>query len=355
MPKALLVKFGAIGDAIMLLPAAHALHQAGHTIDWVCGPELLPILKLYPWIRPIVVDDRAILRGSFLRRIRAILALWRTLLPLGSYDLAATLYYDPRYRLLTLPVRAARKFQLTETGRRYRLLPGRHHTDEYARILLDLPDTVRPQALAPVRPEVMPASPRPRTARARVLLAPAGAKNMLADDALRRWAAEDYVVLARLLLAENLDVTLIGGPGDAWVQPLFNEVAQEGSITDLIGRLTLVETLGLLDDSDLLVTHDTGPLHMAGLTRIAIVSLFGPTDPHGRLPQRPNALALWGGESFACRPCYDGHSFAPCTRNDCIRQFTPATVAAHVMALLAVRGLGQSLPPRVVTETQANP
>jgi heptosyltransferase-2 len=84
-----------------------------------------------------------------------------------------------------------------------------------------------------------------------------------------------------------------------------------------------------------LVTHDTGPLHLAGITRACVVSIFGPTDPHGRLPQRPGTVALWGGEGFACRPCYDAHSFAPCPANDCMAEVTPAMVLAEIETLFA--------------------
>ena len=342
MPRTLIIKFGAIGDVVMLVPAAHQMHLAGYEIDWVCGPGVLPILELYPWINPMVVDDRAILKGGARERLAAIAGLWR-LLAGRRYDVCGTFYYDSRYRVLALPVRAARKFQLSHDDRRYRLLPGRHHTDEYARILLGVADEVRPGQLAPVRPEALPESPLRRLGKARVVLAPAGAKNMMADDALRRWPAEDYVRLATLLVDRNAEVVLIGGPDDGWVQPLFADVA----VSDLIGKLTLVETLTLMDEADVVVTHDTGPLHLAGMTRVGIVTLFGPTDPRGRLPQRPGTLALWGGEGFACRPCYDGRSFAACPRNDCIRQYTPEMVLEEVMKMLEARARGVFAPPTV--------
>jgi heptosyltransferase-2 len=245
--------------------------------------------------------------------------------------LAATLYYDTRYRFLTAPVRAGRKIQLSHTDRNFRLIPGRHHTDEFARILLGWPDQVRPQPLAPVPPPALPPTPLPRTGGKRVILAPAGAKNMMADDILRRWQPENYVTLAESLVGREIEVVLIGGPGDAWIQPLFNDLP----VTDLIGKLTLPQTLALLDDADVLVTHDTGPLHLAGITRAGIVSIFGPTDPHGRLPQRPGTVALWGGEGFACRPCYDAHSFAPCPSNDCMAEVTPAMALAEIQKLFA--------------------
>ena len=351
MPRTLIVKFGAIGDVLMAIPAAHQLHLAGHQVDWVCGPAVAPLLALYPWIQPIVADDRALIQGSRAARLGALAALWRILAG-RRYDLSATLYYDPRYRLLTLPVRARRKLLLSQTDRGLRLLPGRHHTGEYARILLDLPDQVRPRPLSPVAPAGLPPSPLPRQAgRSRVVLAPAGARNMLRDDLLRRWPPELYVELAERLLAQSVEIVLIGGPDDGWIRPRFQGL----SVTDRIASLSLPETLALLDEADVLVTHDTGPLHLGGVTRVGIVTIFGPTDPRGRLPQRPGALALWGGEGFACRPCYDGRDFAPCLSNDCMRQVTPARVAAEVLKMVADRASGRRMPPRIATPDSTVP
>ena len=349
MPRTLILKFGAIGDVIMAIPAAHQLHLAGQVIDWVCGSAVLPILQLYPWINPIPIDDRALLTGNATARLKVVAALWRTLAG-HSYDLAATLYYDPRYRFLTLPIRARRSILLSHTERAFRLLPGRHHTDEFARILLDWPDEVRPLPLTPVAPPSLPASPFPRKSRRRVVLAPAGAKNMMADDLLRRWQPESYVALAARLLHQGIEVVLIGGPGDAWVQPHFAALAAAGHpIYDLIGQHSLQQTLALFDEADVLVTHDTGPLHLAGITRCSIVGIFGPTDPRGRLPQRAGTVALWGGEGFACRPCYDGRSFPACPANDCMAQVTPALVHEQVTRLLAERATSSLGPPRVLT------
>ena len=80
MPRVLLLKFGAIGDVIMAIPAAHQLHLQGHEIDWVCGQAVLPILQLYPWINPIPIDDRAFLKGSAFRQAaKSFSTLWKRL------------------------------------------------------------------------------------------------------------------------------------------------------------------------------------------------------------------------------------------------------------------------------------
>jgi heptosyltransferase-2 len=304
-----------------------------------------PLLNCYPWIRAIVVDDRAILKGSATERLRGLFQLWRAV-RWAKYDLCATLYYDARYRAVMLPIRARRKIILSQSDRSKRMLAGRHHTDEYARILLGLKDGERPVGLAPVRAELLPKSPLVRTAgKARVVLAPAGARNMMRDDALRRWPIENYVALASSLLQRGMEVVLAGGPDDAWAVSSFAGLA----VTDLVGKLTLPEMLALLDDSDVIVTHDTGPLHLAGVTGVGIVSIFGPTDPRGRLPQRANTVALWGGEGFACRPCYDGRDYAPCLHNGCVRQVSAEMVVREVERVMEQRRLNLPMPPRVVT------
>jgi heptosyltransferase-2 len=177
------------------------------------------------------------------------------------------------------------------------------------------------------------------------VLVPAGARNTLRDDALRRWPVESYVELAEALLQRGLEVVLAGGPDDLWASQHFAHLA----VTDLTGRLSLLETLALLDSAAMVITHDTGPLHLAGLTSTAIISIFGPTDPHGRLPQRANCVALWGGEGFACRPCYDGRDYAPCAYNGCMHQVTAAMVLAEVDTLFSAQQADQPQLPRIVT------
>ena len=357
--RLLVVKLGAIGDVIMAIPAAALLHAAGYTVDWVASEAIAPVLRLYPWINVIAVGETKLLRGSISERVRHMTALWRTLQTISAgrapYALCATLYYDRRYQLLTLPVRAHRRVRLSWGDRATRLLPGRHHTDEYARLLTGKPDGETPNQLAPVP---VPVAALPRLARPvsverpRVVLVPAGARNLLRDDALRRWPLAHYVALAEALLAAGCEVVLAGGADDRWASEAFaalKDAASPDSFADLIGEMSLVDTLALLQSAAVTVTHDTGPLHLAGITSTAIVTIFGPTDPHGRLPQRANCVALWGGEGFACRPCYDGRDYAPCTHNGCMMQVTPAFVLAQVQALLAARAAGRLLPPRVLT------
>jgi heptosyltransferase-2 len=334
MKRALIVKLGAIGDVIMAVPAVFALHQQGYSIDWIAGPAVAPLLRCYSWIRVIQADDKAVLGGSPAARIKAVMDVWRAV-GLGRYDLLATLYYDLRWRVFTLPVRAARRLTLSSTDRDRRILPTRSHADEFARILLNLKDTCRENSLRPLRPDRLPPSPVADPKARRVAMVPAGASNMVRQQTLRRWPADRYVSLAAALLARGDEVVLLGGPDDVWIRTHFEVLPSHPRLIDCIGATSLPEFISLADSCSLVLSHDTGPLHLAGLSLAPVLALFGPTDPGSFLPRRAGVRVLWGGEGLACRPCYDGRDFAPCDSNGCMRDITVEAVLNTIDEMLA--------------------
>ncbi len=328
----------------MAIPGVRSLYDEGFEITWICGKAARPLLDCYSWINVIPVDDKAILRGSLLERMRAVAAFWRKVLG-TNYDLCATLYYDRRFHLMTAPIRARRKVSLSAGARATVLLPGRHHTDEYQRVLLDRADGYQPRSATPVKPDKLPASPPiSKIAARRIILFPGGTSNVVGEQVLRRWPVASYVTVARLLLERGTEVILMGGPEDAWVRPHFEGV----KVSDCIGTLALPEVISACNTCDAVITHDTGPLHLAGLSNACLVGIFGPTDPSTRVPRRPGAIGIWGGQDFACRPCYDGRDFAPCQFNGCMHQVTPELVLRELDRLLHARSLGVAVPWHVV-------
>lgn len=331
--KALIVKLGAIGDVASVLPAAWKLHQSGTEIDWLCGTTVAPLLSCYSWVRPIVVNDARLLGGRRRGAIGEILRTWRKLAG-SSYDVCAVLQYDRKYRILTLPVRTRRLIALDQNARAFKLVSERHHSAEFERILCDEPDEFRSEDIAPVPPDLLPANPMPPNGWIRIALVPGGARNLLRDDPLRRWPLDAYAALARILLGRGYELVLTGGPGDEWVEPGFSGLP----LQNCIARWSIPQTLAFYQSCDCIVTHDTGPLHLAGLVNCGLVGLFGPTAPSKALPRRTGVAGLWGGERLPCRPCYDGRTFASCKSNGCMISITPERVAATVESLLRNRG-----------------
>lgn len=335
--RALIVKFGAIGDVIMAIPAAYSLYQQGFEVEWACGKAVRTLLECYPWIKLVPADDKAILAGSPWSRLREIARLWSRI-AFRRYDLCATLYYDSRYRILTAPVRSDRKIALSRSSRDTMIVTGRHHTDEYARVVLGEEDTFRNTSRSPLRPEHLPASPLAPKTGPRVAIVPGGTSNILSKQTWRRWPIEHYVEVTTELLRRNVEVVLLGGPEDTWVRPSFQQL----QVMDCIGTLSLPEVISVCDSCDAVISHDTGPMHLAGLSHAALIGIFGPTNPSNFLPRRPSVVGIWGGHGFACRPCYDGRNFAPCTFNGCMHQVTPLAVLQQLDALLQDRAQGRS-------------
>jgi heptosyltransferase-2 len=250
--------------------------------------------------------------------------------------------------VFTLPVRAARHLTLSRTERDRRILPTRSHADEFARILLNLKDTYREDSLPPLRPDRLPPSPLPEPKARRIAIVPAGASNMVRQQTLRRWPADRYVSIAKTLLARGDEVVLLGGPDDVWIRTHFEALAAHPRLIDCIGATTLPEFISLADTCSLVLSHDTGPLHLAGLSLAPVLALFGPTDPGSFLPRRSGVRVLWGGEGLACRPCYDGRDFAPCESNGCMQSITAETVLCTIDEMLA--GSVASAPFQILQE-----
>lgn len=345
--KALIIKLGAIGDIVMTIPAVRALYEQGFQIHWVCGKSVRGLLECYSWIKPIPVDDASILKGSPLRRAINILGLWNHLAR-TKWDLVATLYYDPRYRFLTFPLRSERKVALSNQSRETNLVGVRSYSDEFARIMLGTRDNYRPHGLAPLRPDRLPPSPMsPTTAVRRIAIVPGGTSNLMSQQTLRRWPIESYVTVALELRRRGWEVVLVGGSDDAWVRKYF-----EGTVViDFLGKSSLPEVVSLFDSCDGVISHDTGPMHLAGMSFASLVAIFGPTNPGHFLPRRSAIVGIWGGQEYACRPCYDLRSFPQCEWAGCVREVTPEMVLSQLDLLLEARSRGVAEPWQILSPT----
>ncbi len=151
----------------------------------------------------------------------------------------------------------------------------------------------------------------------------------------RRWAPENFVTLARMILAEAPDTQILvtGGPSEReGSQQLVNQVGSS-SCHNFTGCLRLEELPLLYSVADLMVTNDSGPGHFAAVTKMPTVVLFGPETPalYGSLG---NFLPVFAG--LACSPCVSAtnHRKTPCRDNVCLQAITPEMVFAKVKPLL---------------------
>ncbi|MGH8706085.1 MAG: lipopolysaccharide heptosyltransferase II [Burkholderiales bacterium] len=117
----------------------------------------------------------------------------------------------------------------------------------------------------------------------------------------KRWPAERYGELGSVLAARGAAVWLLGSANDAQVcEEVMN--AAKGAATSLAGRTTLDEAIELLAAADLLVTNDSGLMHVAAALGTPQVALYGSSSPAHTPPLASSARTVWLG--IECSPCY---------------------------------------------------
>ncbi|RKY21949.1 MAG: hypothetical protein DRQ55_02690 [Planctomycetota bacterium] len=118
----------------------------------------------------------------------------------------------------------------------------------------------------------------------------------------RRWDPSRFAELARALRRGGARVGITGA---ACERPRTRAVAQAAGpgVLDLGGCVDAGGLSDLLGLARLLVTNDTGPLHLADALAVPVVGLFGPNTPHRYGPRGPRAIALFA--DLPCSPCLD--------------------------------------------------
>jgi heptosyltransferase-2 len=331
--RCLVVKIGAIGDVIMCAAALKRFRESNPHIyvTWLCGKTSAALLKTLAVADQIIeIDESKLFKGTFITKTTAILRIWKQLF-WSSYDLVVIGHSDSRYQLFTKCVKTAevRSFGLSN-GRR-KPIPGRYHGDEYLSLFTGVDGPDQGHASMPrLRPELPSHIDNifKTLIGPFVAIIPGGAKNALADDQQRRWPLDYYVQLSKKLREKEINVVITGAASDAWVLEAFNDA---GTI-NLIGQTNLLELVGVYTRCAVVVTHDSGPLHIAELSGVKIVALFGSTSPSEKVDPFCDAVILWGGESLACRPCYDGKTYAKCSKISCMQGLSVESVFNAVLS-----------------------
>jgi ADP-heptose:LPS heptosyltransferase len=163
----------------------------------------------------------------------------------------------------------------------------------------------------------------------RLFLLNANASDLLP---LRRWAGENYVELARRLLADHPDAAVLftGAPSEAAAVEELVRAVDSPRCASMAGKTTLRQLLVLYTLAEVLVTNDSGPAHFATLTPIDVVVLFGPETPQLFAARGPRTHPLWAG--LACSPCINAFNdrTSSCRDNCCMQRITVDQVFAEV-------------------------
>lgn len=150
--------------------------------------------------------------------------------------------------------------------------------------------------------------------------------------AAKRWFPERFAAVADGLAAEfGVRVVLTGGPGE---MEIGRDIEKSMKIAplNLIGRTSVRELMATLAHCRLVVTNDSGPMHIAAAFGVPIVAVFGPTDHTTTSPLAGNCRIVRSGVD--CAPCM----LRECpTDHRCMIGVTADAVLAAARELLEIR------------------
>lgn len=342
----LAVRLDSMGDVLMTTPALRALKEAvpGRKLTLLTsssGAALAPLLPFVdstltyaaPWMKAArgamgPKEDMAFLRTLTDERFdaAAIFTVFSqsplpaaTFCALAGIPLRAAHCRENPYALLTDWIREREP----ETG-------IRHEVQRHLDFVTALGAPVRDERIVI---QVPASAQRDVQRRLHKALGPRQSRMIVihpgATAASRRYPIELFAEVACRLTQLGYAVVVTGSADE---QPLAETIAArcEGTAISLCGQLSLGELGALLQTAPLLISNNTGPVHLAAAVGAPVVDLYALTNPQ-HTPWRVPHRVL--SHEVPCRDCFK--SVCPEGHHDCLRRVPPHAVVHAALELLA--------------------
>jgi lipopolysaccharide heptosyltransferase II len=328
--KILVIKLRAIGDVILATPVLENLQQAfpQAQIDFLTEKPCAPIVEGHPAVHEVLVLDRQQKGAS-----RALVQQVRQ----RHYDAVFDLFGNPRSAVLTLlsgaPTRIGFRFRGRKHAYNLKVEPRGDRVHEVEFNLDELRALQIPIVSRKLHVAVDSASEN--------FAGQFGQENNLENRLViglnasggwytKRWPLENFAQLGDRLHRElNAVVLLLWGPRELEEVRTIAQMMQAPSL--LAPSTNLKQLAALMSRLTLLVSNDSGPLHLAAAMGTRVVGIYGPT--------RPDLQGPWGdGHETVVKtdlPCL-GCNGVTCkiVTHDCMKQLEVAVVWQAVQRVL---------------------
>ncbi len=121
-----------------------------------------------------------------------------------------------------------------------------------------------------------------------------------AGNNFRDWGTKKYTELSKLLINDGFSVFLIGH--GTYEENRGKEIEQKAPVYNFTGQISIKESLFLIQYSNIYFGVDSGPLHLASLTKTPIVAIYGPNVTAISGPWRQDNITILES-NMNCRPC----------------------------------------------------
>jgi len=345
--KILILRFSSFGDVTQCLSVPSRLRDLASTADaaaeihWATRDDMAPLIEGHPQVNFVWT----------LKREEGLKGLWRLISILKKqhfthiYDAHNSLRSRMICWLLSPPLSLGRVFDppaITRKSKKSlkRFLLFRFHKNYFEKPFSGQRDLLEPlqkwglsKELPPPPQIFIPKSASEAihqrlekshlTTKAFVCLAPSAA------HLLKRWPLEHWKELIRLNPEQNF--ICVGGPEDHFIDQLVE--INPKKVISWAGELSLTESAATIAACEILISNDTGVLHIGEQLGKKTIALMGPA-PFG-FPSRPSTKIM--EIDLPCRPC-SKHGQGPCVNEKfqrCLVDITPAQVQKELLRLSA--------------------
>jgi len=321
-----------IGDVLFTMPVVRAIKEASddNRIGYWCNERVGDILRNNPHISGIFALSRGDLKKIYATSWKE--GIYRSIklfngLKKGRFDISLDFSLDHRYSLMTKLAGVKKRigFNYRNRGRflthkvdieGYTSKPA---ADYYLGLLSFLDIKPRDKRLELFVPESDNLRSRAILSQFQVKgedliigLAPGGGASWGKDSVYKHWPAMKFAKLADKL-ADSLGARILI-LGDATERPIADIIVNviKNPAIDLVGKTSLNGLAAMISNLRLLVTNDSGLLHLATALRVKTVSIFGPVDEsvYGPYPLSVHHKVIKA--NIPCRPCYKNFRFPGC-------------------------------------------
>ncbi|MCE5312376.1 MAG: lipopolysaccharide heptosyltransferase II [Nitrospiraceae bacterium] len=294
-----------IGDAVMSMPAIHAIRQAypDASISLLVKPFVAPIFENNPLIDEIILYDdshKGITGRLRLARMLRKKRFQKAILLQNAFDAALIAF------LAGIPERIGydrdgRGFLLTQKIPHDKLDRKIHHIEYYLNLLKNA--GIDP---APARPwiyltheERQPARQMLSQLRRPILGINPGATY----GSAKRWFPERFAEVAKWFQMETGgSIVIFGGKNEVDIAQEIDKHIFDSKLF-LAGSTGLRQLAALISECDVFVSNDSGPMHIADALITPLVAIFGSTSAELTGPTSPNTHVI--SCRVSCRPCFD--------------------------------------------------
>jgi len=310
-----------LGDCVMATPAIENLLAYYPEAEWVAvgSPVSVAVFTEHPRLTQKIVLDKS------------YSALFKTARQLGWFDVFFSFRSSFRSRVFKYFLQAENKYQFDK----YAFRAG-HQVEKYNQFVnqclgVNVPPGRLKIYLAPHRTRCWVYRQGVKNKSQRPLL---GINPGASYGSAKRWYPEEFAKVAAALACQY-DIVIFGGPGEVEIATDIEEGLKKSGVKNYqnrAGKTSIDELIDAIAGLDLMITGDSGPMHLAAAFQVPTVAVFGPTRDK-ETSQWQNAKSIIIKKDLPCQPCMK--RVCPLQHHDCMRLIKAEDVLRAVKQLLA--------------------